>query len=427
MAKESKNISSDLILNYMREYATINTDEALNDVILMITKKVIEQHKYKIYYSESEGCWRTYLPDESKKSKRRPIKRRNREELEKAVAVFYLHQGKQAQKSSTLEKVFEQWLIYKRDSTPTKDKTIQEYMCEWNRFFKDTDLARMAINEIKPITIIRFFRKITKDRAYTHKRISNARAVLNGIMWYAVEEELILHNPVSDVDFKQFAYKPVDTQDTNVFSQEEAHRLLTYLSTVDEPYSLAIQLSFYLFIRVGETKGLCWEDINYSERTIYLHRQVVTTRKLNDDLSFADCQTQVLSDMKGHTSHGFRKQYLTDEAMEILEKAKRLNPTGKYIFEPDGRIMTTHSFNRRLKKYCKEAGIPYYSSHKIRFYNASTAYDGENLMAISRLMGHSQINTTLHYLRNVHRENSDIQTFSHLGLSGVQECSKTNG
>jgi hypothetical protein len=42
--------------------------------------------------------------------------------------------------------------------------------------------------------------------------------------------------------------------------------------------------------------------------------------------------------------------------------------------------MTTDSFNRRLKKYCKEAGVPYHSSHKIRFYNASTAFDGNNLI-----------------------------------------------
>lgn len=28
---------------------------------------------------------------------------------------------------------------------------------------------------------------------------------------------------------------------------------------------------------------------------------------------------------------------------------------GTYVFEPNGEIMTTDSFNRRLKKYCKEA------------------------------------------------------------------------
>ena len=121
--------------------------------------------------------------------------------------------------------------------------------------------------------------------------------------------------------------------------------------------------------------------------------------------------------MKGNTSHGYRKQYLTDEAITILEKAKELNPCGTYLFEPDGAIMTTDSFNRRLKKYCKEAGVPYHSSHKIRFYNASTAFDGNNLTTLSYLMGHSEVATTLHYLRNVNKGENNMLAFQKLGIS----------
>lgn len=274
----------------------------------------------------------------------------------------------------------------------------------------------MAIVDIKPITLIRFFRQVTKDREYTQKRISNARSVLNGIMAYAIEQEIITHNPVSDVNFKQFTYKPVERQSDNVFSKEDTIKLLSYLKYINEPYALAIQLSFYLFIRVGETKGLQWSDVDLDARTIYLHRQVTIERVLNDDLTFSNRRTVVSDQMKGNTSHGFRKQYLTDNALKILEKAKELSPCSKYIFEPNGRIMTTDSFNRRLKKYCEEAGVPYHSSHKIRFYNASTAYDGKNLVTISKLMGHSQVETTLHYLRDVRKDEHQMTAFSDLGL-----------
>lgn len=121
--------------------------------------------------------------------------------------------------------------------------------------------------------------------------------------------------------------------------------------------------------------------------------------------------------MKGNTSHGFRKQFLTDEAIIILQKAKELNPHGTYVFEPNGEIMTTDSFNRRLTKYCKEAGVTYHSSHKIRFYNASIAFDGNNLTTLSYLMGHSETATTLHYLRNVNRREVDKLAFQKLGIS----------
>lgn len=411
-------IISDIeILNYALEKGMIIKDEVLKDIKDNMNKKILERHKYNIYFSETEQAWRTYLPDASKKNHRRPIKRRNKEDLEKEIVKFYLAQEKESKmRSKTLQDLYEEWLLFRRDYTSAKPKTIQENVCEWNLFFKDSELAQMAIVDIKPITLIRFFRKLTKDREYTHKRISNARSVLNGIMAYAIESEIITHNPVSDVNFKQFTYKPVEIQSDNVFSKADTIKLLSYLKCVNEPYSLAIQLSFYLFIRVGETKGLRWSDVDFEKRTIYLHRQVTTERVLNDDLTFSKRKIVVSDQMKGNTSQGFRKQYLTDNALAILKKAKEFFPNSIYIFEPNGRIMTTDSFNRRLKKYCKEAGVPYHSSHKIRFYNASTAYDGKNLVAISKLMGHSQVETTLHYLRNVHKDEHQILAFNDLGL-----------
>lgn len=417
-------------LTVLADCANIPVNEALNDFIMKAEKKILENHKYQIYFSEREHAWRTYLPDDTKPNKRKPLKRSTKENLEKEIIRFYRekHQ-KESRNTITLEQVYKEWLVYRRDYTSAKSKTLQENINDWDAFFAGTELSMMPIVEIRPITLIRFFRAVTKDRAYTHKRISNVRSVINGVMSYAIEEELIDHNPVADVNFKQFTYKPVENQRDNVFSQAEAVALLNHLKSIDEPYALAISLSFYLFIRIGETKALRWSDIDYEHRTIYLHGQILTERTLQDDLTFTS-RSVVLSDqMKGNTSKGFRTQYLTDEALLILERAKKLNPFGTFIFEPYGNPMTTDRFNRRLKTYCEECGIAYHSSHKIRFYNASTAYNGKNLTTISKLMGHSRVETTLHYLRNVDKDRDDHVAFQNLGLScqkknGVQRCSK---
>lgn len=298
-------------------------------------------------------------------------------------------------------------------------KTIQENTYEWKKFFQDTALAKMPVTDIKPLTLVQFFRKITKNRDYTYKRISNVRSVLNGVMAYGIEKGIIEHNPVLDVNFKQFSYKPVENQSDNVFSKEEAIKLLTYLQDINESYALAISLSFYLFIRVGETKAIRWNDIDYENRTVYLHGQVLTERELNDDLTFSARQVHLSDHIKGNTSKGFRREYLTDEALKILQKAKELNPDGEFVFMPDNHVMTTDSFNRRLKKYCKESGVSYHSSHKIRFYTTSTAYNGNNLATVSKLMGHSQLSTTLHYLRDVNKDEDISSAFQNLGLSAT--------
>ncbi len=137
---------------------------------------------------------------------------------------------------------------------------------------------------------------------------------------------------------------------------------------------------------------------------------------MNDDLTFEHRSTVVSNQIKGNTTHGYRTLPLTPEAIHILRKAQELNPFRQFIFMPDNRIMTTDSFNRRLKKYCKEAGIEYRSSHKIRFFAASAAFDGENLATVSKLMGHSNVETTMHYLRNIHKGTDDVNTMSRLGL-----------
>lgn len=282
-------------------------------------------------------------------------------------------------------------------------------------FYNDSVLADMRMTDIKPIDLIRFFRKLTKDRIYTRKCITNIRSLLSSIFSYAVEEEIITHNPILDVDFKKFTYKPVENQSDNVFKKDEVGKLLAHLRNINEPYSLAIQLAFCLFIRIGELKALTWENIDLGNRSVYLNSQITQEPTLHDDLTFSHKEIKVENYIKGCTSHGYRKEYLTDNAIIVLEKAKELNPDGEFVFMPYGRPMNTERFNNYLKRYCNAVGIPYHSSHKIRFYSASVAYDGHNLVAISKMMGHSQTATTIHYLRNVMREDDLADTFKNLG------------
>lgn len=407
-------------LKWLARCANIdNIDTVLQENLTMnelkeeLTQKIIENHhKYKISYLNTNDCFYTYVRDETKKSKRRLVKRKNKDDLEAYLVSLYIDNTR---KNITLQELFKEWMIYRRDETSAKNGTIRKNKAEWNTFLKGSILAGMKAAEIKPIDLIRFFRRLTKDRQYTRKCITNVRSLLNGIFSYAIEEEIITHNPILDVDFKKFTYKPVESQSDNVFKKEDVKKLLAHLRTVNEPYSLAIQLAFCLFIRIGELKALKWENCDVENRSIYLNSQITEEPVLNDDLSCSEKKIVVEPYIKGCTSHGFRKEYLTDNALIVLEKAKEINPDGKYVFMPYGRVMNTERFNIYLKRYCDEVNIPYYSSHAIRFYTASVAYNGDNLVTISKMMGHSQVSTTLHYLRDVIQDDDLAETFKNLG------------
>lgn len=61
--------------------------------------------------------------------------------------------------------------------------------------------------------------------------------------------------------------------------------------------------------------------------SIPFHTQTLLDNELNDDLSFSRRKAVISNEIKGGTSRGYRKEYLTDEAIKILEKARKLNPT----------------------------------------------------------------------------------------------------
>ena len=416
-------------LTMMLEKAKIiGMEKMLNEIYVMSREYYLSGHPYKIYWSESEREWRTYITDES--GKRKTLRRKTKDALEKFLIGHYKKQDKT---NCTIKELFPCWLAYRRDHTAAKPKTLQEAVYDWNKFYKDSRLAAMKPKDITPVMLIRFFRDLTKDRIYTSKRISSAKGLMNGLFTYCIEEGIVQSNPVNDVRLRNLTFRPEKKDIENVYSLEEAEKLTAHIASVIEAgpgedgneeafyiYALAAMLSFQLFIRIGETKALKWEDIDYGERTISVQRQMLTERQLKDDLTFESRTHQEAGHVKGYTSKGFRKEYLTDEALYVIDKVRKINPHGEYLFMPYGKPMTTDRFNRTLKKLCLKAGVPYRSSHKIRFFNASTAYNGKNLMELSEVLGHSKVSTTMHYLRNVHKENGNKSLFANMINNGIK-------
>ena len=100
--------SSDItLLNTLAACANMTADEVFKDFETMANKKILENHKYEIYYSESEKSWRTYLPDNTKSNNRRPIKRKSKENLEKEIIRFYIEKQKvENRENITLEELY---------------------------------------------------------------------------------------------------------------------------------------------------------------------------------------------------------------------------------------------------------------------------------------------------------------------------------
>lgn len=80
-----------------------------------------------------------------------------------------------------------------------------------------------------------------------------------------------------------------------------------------------------------------------------------------------------IKDPKGNANYSIRPIELTPYNRNIIEQMLALHEPSPYLFTCQGRPLITDTFNKRLKKYTAEIGIPYLSTHKLRFTSASLA------------------------------------------------------
>ena len=302
--------------------------------------------------------------------------------------------------SYSLEDFFEIWMKWRDEETGTSKKTIKENRFLWNSLLKNQEITKIPMKDLKVQDYIDYFRKITKDRQLTRKRFNDLKSILNGMLYLAVEKGIISHNCLSDINYKQFSFK-AENNNVQPFTEEERFKIIESLSArTDDFYSLAILLDFHLVLRIGELKGLKWSDI---------HGDSIRIQR------FVNEKNEIVEDTKGHTAAGKRDMPLTPSAKRILEQIRRLNSDSDYILIRNGQPLSTCTFNRRLKKCCAELGIEYRSSHKLRFSTASIMYkNGVEDTQLQKLLGHTTLSMTRHYLRDIGEENELSQKMSHI-------------
>lgn len=379
----------------------INKEDVLKEVKMKQDEKIINQHPYKINQGKN-GRWYTYLRDPESPKGRRQIAKSTKEKIYEAILADYNQRNKKNDLNSiTLENLYEKWMIWRRD-TGTAPKTITENKNEWNRFLKSNPIAHKKVREIRMYDLEDFFMQITTNHAITYKRLTNVKSMLNGLFKYGIRIALINDSPMHNVDFAQFQTrcKPENSV-KDIYTLAEREAILQYLSAKTDIYSFAVQLAFYLCVRVGELITLKKSDIDIQDNKIYILRSARKQQILQDDLTFSPVEYTVEERIKGNKAQGFRFIPLTPQSKKLIEKIMVLYPDGDYLFMRNGHTLYTDSFNRYLKdKVCMPLKIPYRSSHQIRFTVATLLYEaGIPINQISAMLGHSETRTTMHYIR----------------------------
>lgn len=275
------------------------------------------------------------------------------------------------------------------------DETQKRMRRDWPKYFENSALADRPIEEIKASEIATFLRHVTADYELTRSAYTNIKSLLNVTYDYAVNNDIIQNNIARSVRIKAKCKPPKEGTYTDDQRDIILHYIEDHEKWSDSICYAAIYLDFYLCARIGEIKALRWADYDEQTGTIRIEREVVTR---------GDVQVEVEHTKSGE--HGSRTQYLSPRAIELLEHLKA-HRTSMLIFPTEeGGYMRTENVNRALKRICNWTGVPYMSSHKIRFWavTAMVRATGGDITAVGAYAGQHCRQTTLHYIRKAQDE-----------------------
>ena len=272
-------------------------------------------------------------------------------------------------------------------------------------------IGHFYITKIKPTDIMKFYDLLEKDTQLVRKKGNNGsktkkplsgktilehHRLLRAMLHKAVYWQLIVANPAERVQPPK-ARKPkrrsYDDEQTKILLEN-----LELLSSEDTKYKVAIILTVFTGVRLGELMGLEWQDVDFKNGIISINRS-----------------SQYLADMGvftkvPKTESSIREIAIPEFIISLLEEYKLWYEEQKSIYgelwtnsdrlfvQVDGKPMHPSTISKWFVKYVGQIGLPVINFHGLRHTNASLLVaQNIDIAVISARLGHAQISTTLDF------------------------------
>jgi integrase len=307
-------------------------------------------------------------------------------------------------------------------------QTVSEYMLHWLEDFAKTDLAPRTYHNYKlqiRTHIIPAFGTMRLSKLdtpnvqalYSAKlrdglKPSSVRyihAVLHRALSKAVDLRLIARNPAASADppkVRREEITPLDTHQTRVFldaARGEKHEALYVLSLT-------------CGLRIGESLGLKWSDIDLEAGTLRVNRQLQRMRKEGDKSG-----TLVFSEPKNASRRTIDLPQRAIEALRNHRKTQLEEKLRASSYEDSGFVFATSKgtpldaqniVNRHFKPLLKRTGLPDKRWHDLRHTCATLLLGrGVHPKLVQHLLGHASITITLdlysHWIPSMGRHAAD--------------------
>lgn len=309
-----------------------------------------------------------------------------------------------------------------------KSMTFAEFTEIWKRDYGSKELApttyarylgilntrilpyfsKFKLDKIKPTDIMKFYDMLENDtqirrlknnkgerltKPLSKKTILEHHRLLRAMLHKAVYWQLIVNNPAERVQPPK-ARKPK----RKYYDDEQCKILLENLETQEIKYKVAIIITIFTGVRLGELMGLEWDDIDF-------RNGIISINKASQYLSEKGVYTK-----EPKTSSSYRNVSIPDSVIEMLEEYKIWydnqkelcgefwNNSDRLFVQDDGKPMHPDTVSKWFGKFIRKIGLPVINFHGIRHTNATLLISQNvDVAVVTARLGHSQISTTFNF------------------------------
>lgn len=301
--------------------------------------------------------------------------------------------------------VYRAW--FKSKINQIKPQSVDRIEVTYNRYYRDSQLVRMAVNEIDEKAVFTFLNAVIIGSGnITYKEYQRIFQIVNNVMTYAYDLNIghcycINWNTVKR--YVAFGNIKSNNRKEMCVSSEDRKRLASAVLD-DCVYSekrsatLLLLANFMLGLRIGELASLRWQDVNLTERYIFVHSTQTKFYARDDSGERVGCMKYHNQDTT-KTPHSVRVVPLVNETVYILQILKKWHEMNGYqsdYLAYDGTdTILTRSLERTLHRLCGLVGVSDFNSHRIRkTYSSELHRNGVPTRMISDVMGHADMRTT---------------------------------
>ena len=258
-----------------------------------------------------------------------------------------------------------------------------------DNYFKDRVIQTITAHDIQLfLNHLQTNEKSHKGTPLSPKTIRHIYRYLYTVFSFAAKQDFITSNPIEKVDCPKLPKKKVDA-----LTKEQAEHFFAVIENCPLEFKCMLYLMITTGIRRGELLGLQWQDVNFSNSTIEIKRNVVHTAK-----------NGALIDTP-KTECSFRTIPLIPKVQALLKEYQSNNERNfkakDFLFPSitdNTKPRDPNSVTRRVKRFMKSNNLPDLSPHDLRHSCATLLLsNGADIKSVQDILGHTDASTTLNF------------------------------